>query len=124
MDIHFARQLRKDQTKAESVLWYQLRSRRFFGYKFKRQVPLGPYIVDFYCYELKLVIEVDGGHHDESRFYDEIRSRYLNTQGLTVIRFWNNEVLSQIEAVLEKMRMGVPGPHPNPLPQAGEGKRD
>jgi very-short-patch-repair endonuclease len=125
--IDRAKRLRTGQTKAELRLWYHLRAHRFFGLKFKRQVPIGPYIGDFVCLEHRLVIEVDGGQHNEGRAdYDRLRDQYLNKQGLTVLRFWNHEVLRETEAVLERIRLAVvpaaPSP-PAPLPQAGEGSK-
>jgi len=120
-----AKRLRTEQTDAEKCLWYYLRAHRFMRLKVKRQKPVGPYIADFICIEKRLVIEVDGGQHAEALIYDEVRDRYLNEQGFTVLRFWNNDVLNQTEAVLEKIRIFVeecdqPSP-PTPLPQAGEG---
>jgi very-short-patch-repair endonuclease len=120
-----AKRLRSDQTKAELLLWYHLRAHRFFGFKFKRQKPVGRYIVDFLCVEHRLVIEVDGGQHNEEQAdYDRLRDLYLKKRGLTVLRFWNNDVLGNTEAVLERIRLVVnpaaPSP-PAPLPQAGEG---
>jgi very-short-patch-repair endonuclease len=96
-----ARRLRRDSTDAERTLWLQLRDRRLEGWKFRRQVSIDPYIVDFLCLDAKLVIEVDGGQHDENRAKDEVRTRFLEGFGLRVIRFWNNEVLGNLEGVLE-----------------------
>ena len=87
----------------EIKLWYQLKSRRFSNLKFRRQCPLGPYIVDFVSFEKMLVIEVDGGQHALQREYDEIRTQFLNSLGYKVIRFWNNEVKNQFEVVMEKI---------------------
>lgn len=119
-----AKQLRKHQTEAELRLWYHLRAHRFMGLKFKRQKPLGPYIADFVCLEYGLVIEVDGGQHDQQRAYDSQREGWLTAQGFTVLRFWNNDVLRDTHRVLERIRLAVmttePSP-PAPLPQAGEG---
>ena len=98
-----ARELRRNQTDAESLLWFVLRNRRMAGVKFKRQRPIGPYIVDFYCAEKKLAIELDGGGHAEERQarYDARRSSWLAQEGIEVIRIWNNQVLSQTDAVLQ-----------------------
>ncbi len=85
----------------EIKLWHQLKSRRFSNLKFRRQCPLGPYIVDFVSIEKKLVIEVDGGHHSLQREYDEIRTQFLNSLGYQVMRFWNNEVKNQFDTVME-----------------------
>jgi very-short-patch-repair endonuclease len=96
-----ARQLRSRMTDAERKLWQILRGRRLGGYRFRKQAPLGKYVADFICHEAKLIIEVDGGHHNESKEanYDARRTSWLNSQGYIVHRFWNNEVLGQLEAV-------------------------
>ncbi|MFZ5766275.1 MAG: DUF559 domain-containing protein [Thermodesulfobacteriota bacterium] len=114
-----ARELRQNQTDAEQLLWGVLRDRRFDGKKFRRQHPVGRYILDFYCHELKLAIELDGGQHNEAttQQYDEERTRFLNEQGIQVIRFWNNEVLQQTNSVLESLWNALT---PTPLPE-GEG---
>ena len=93
-------------TKEEVKLWNIIRGKRFYGYKFKRQVPIGEYIVDFLCPEEKLIIEIDGGQHNENGniIYDEIRSRYLTQNGYRVIRFWNNEIWENIEGVCEQIK--------------------
>ena len=98
-----ARELRSQMTNAESLLWQQLKGRRFQGFKFRRQRPLGPYILDFICFEAGLVIEIDGGQHNEQQAHDQARTALIETQGLTVIRFWNHEVLNETPAVLEKI---------------------
>src|SRR4051794_10838158 len=98
-----ARRLRRDSTDAERTLWLRLRDRRLEGWKFRRQVSIDPYIVDFLCLDAKLVIEVDGGQHDENRAKDEVRTRFLEGFDLRVIRFWNNEVLGNLEGVLERI---------------------
>src|SRR5688572_29045081 len=95
-----ARNLRKTSTPAERHLWHHLRARRLSYYKFKRQTPFGPYIVDFICHRKKLIIELDGSQHLESQSYDQTRTHYLNARGYKVLRFWNNEVLTNLEAVL------------------------
>jgi len=94
----FARQLRRTTTDAERRIWYHLRDRRLGGYKFRRQWPLGPYIADFACLEVGLVIEHDGSQHADSPC-DAIRDRYLQGLGFTVLRFWDNEALNETEAV-------------------------
>jgi very-short-patch-repair endonuclease len=98
-----ARRLRRNSTDAERALWRRLRARRFEGYKFRRQIPFGPYVVDFVCDDAKLVIEVDGGQHDWNRDKDEIRTRYIEQLGFRVIRYWNNEVLSNMDGVLQQI---------------------
>jgi len=95
-----AHTLRVDQTDAEAQLWNRLRDRRLAGAKFRRQYPTGPYIVDFCCAERRLIVEVDGGQHSEADSGDERRSAYLASFGFKVLRFWNTDVLSNIESVL------------------------
>jgi very-short-patch-repair endonuclease len=100
--LAFARTLRAGQTDAENLLWGLLRDRRLGGAKFRRQHPFPPYILDLYCHEAKLVVELDGGQHLESES-DRTRDAFLTKQGLRVLRFWNNEVLAETEAVLESI---------------------
>jgi len=100
-----ARALRKKQTDAEKLLWKHLRNRQFHGYKFRRQVPIGRYIVDFACISLKLVIELDGSQHMSNTEYDDKRTQFLTTQGYKVVRFWNNELLEQTDSVLEAITL-------------------
>jgi very-short-patch-repair endonuclease len=97
--IRLARRLRVNQTNAETVLWNRIRNRQIDGHKFVRQQPISGYVCDFVCREKLLVIEVDGGQHNESAA-DAIRDRRLNEEGYRVIRFWNNDVLGNIEGVL------------------------
>jgi very-short-patch-repair endonuclease len=87
-------------TDAERSLWYHLRAGRFQGWKFRRQVPIGQYVVDFLCEEARLIVEVDGGQHAERIERDLARTQWLGEQGYEVIRFWNNDVLANIEGVL------------------------
>jgi len=96
-----ARGLRRDSTQAEKKLWYVLQRAQLSGRSFRRQHPIGKYIVDFYCAALKLAIEVDGGQHgfETRREADERRSQWLRAKGVTVLRFWNNDVLGNIEGV-------------------------
>jgi very-short-patch-repair endonuclease len=109
-----ARQLRKQSTDAENALWYHLRNRQFIGYKFRRQQPLGDYIVDFICLEKHLIIEVDGSQHQEQIHYDKERTKWLESQGFSVLRFWNNDVLSQMGAVQEAIWQALQEyPHPS-----------
>jgi len=94
-----SRELRINQTDAETVLWNRIRNRQIDRAKFVRQYPIGRYICDFVCRDRKIVIEVDGGQHAESAS-DEVRDRYLRAEGYRVMRFWNNDVLSNIDGVL------------------------
>mgnify|MGYP000225397422 CR=1 FL=1 len=100
-----ARLLRKNQTCAETVLWQKLRNRQLLGYKFRRQYPFDKYILDFCCLELKLVIELDGGQHakEKQKQYDKQRTQLLEEKGFFVLRFWNTEMLTDTNAVLEKI---------------------
>ncbi len=98
--LQFAKNLRTHSTDAEQILWYQLRSHRFYNFKFKRQQPLGRYIADFVCFKAKLVIELDGGQHALEAYYDDARSRWLRARGFEIIRFWNNEITENLEGVL------------------------
>ncbi len=116
-----SRRLRKNQTDAEKKIWYFLRNRRFSGLKFRRQYPIGSFIVDFCCLEKKIIIEVDGSQHFEQVSSDAQRTFFLHQQGFKVLRFWNNEVLNKSEAVLEAILLTLLPPHPDPLPK-GEGK--
>ena len=95
----FARELRKNQTEPEKHIWYQLLSDKKMRHKFLRQHPIGHFIVDFYCYKLRLVIEVDGDSHAYQAEYDKERTTYLEEKGLLVVRFWNNEVMKDLAGV-------------------------
>src|SRR3989338_8545860 len=95
-----ARHLRSSQTPAEEALWQQLRLRQLAGHKFRRQQPLGPYIVDFACLEARLIVELDGGHHAARAEYDAERTAWLEAQDFRVLRFWNHEVLTEPEAAI------------------------
>jgi len=99
----FSRKLRSEMTEAELYLWQHLRARQLHGFKFRRQHPVGKYILDFACTDVKLAIEVDGGQHNELQNQDNERTAWLETQGWKVLRFWNNEVLQNIEGVLEQV---------------------
>jgi very-short-patch-repair endonuclease len=109
----FRRRLRRDQTDAEKILWSFLRNKQFRGKRFLRQHGLGPYILDFYCPDIKLAIELDGGQHNEceGKVHDAIRSEYLLNQGVKVLRFWDHEVFQEIEGVLGKMEKIVTPPN-------------
>jgi very-short-patch-repair endonuclease len=101
-----ARNLRKHSTDAEKHLWYYLRAGRF-GYKFKRQVPIRGFIVDFMCLEKRLIVELDGGQHQDNQAYDAMRTIKLNQIGFQVLRFWNNDVLMSTVGVLEVIRQAL-----------------
>jgi len=127
--IQWARDLRATQTDAESLMWQALRNRQIANAKFRRQHPVGPYILDFYCHEHELAIELDGSQHftDEGKAKDQARTKALHEKGITVLRFDNHQVLSETEAVLMRIYEALtptpdphPSPHPSPLPQ-GEG---
>lgn len=102
-----ARSLRQNQTDVEYLLWQELRNRQVLNCKFRRQFPIAPFIVDFCCLELKLIIELDGSQHVEQAAYDEERSFYLAQRGFKVIRFWNNEVIENSEGVLERIYLVI-----------------
>ena len=94
-----ARRMRREATRAEAHLWNALRASRLGGWKWKRQVPFGPYILDFLSVDAALVVEVDGGQHSDAAEYDTHRTAYLERQGLKVIRFWNTDVLTNRDGV-------------------------
>jgi very-short-patch-repair endonuclease len=98
--LGFAKKLRTTSTDAERLLWSRLRARRLFGSKWKRQQPLGNYIVDFVCFESRLIIELDGGQHADAKLGDDERDAWLSAHGFHVLRFWNREALSNLEGVL------------------------
>ncbi len=99
------RMLRIEQTEAEKFFWSRIWNRQFYGMKFYRQYSAGPYILDFYCPKLKLAIELDGGQHshDDKRAYDFVRTSYLKTHGIDVMRVWNHEVLQNSEGILDRL---------------------
>jgi very-short-patch-repair endonuclease len=114
-----AKSLRRTMTDTEQKLWYHLRAHRFMGLKFKRQKPMGLYVVDFVCMERKLVIELDGGQHADNREYDQQRDAWLSSQGYTVLRFWNNQLTENMDGVLEQIRLTL-SPVPSPTSVRGE----
>lgn len=124
-----ARELRRAQTPQEQALWQHLRAKRFDGYKFRRQQPLGHYIVDFVCFGQKLIVELDGSQHANATQYDAQRDAWLKQQGFRVLRFWNNQWTAQPESVLEAIWLTLQQepplsscpPLPNPSPSRGEG---
>ena len=99
-----AKRLRKRQTDAENLLWNRLRAKQINGLRFRRQEPVGQYIDDFLNYEVRMVIEVDGGQHAEQKKVDKERDDWLASQGFKVLRFWDNDVLTNVEGVLEKIK--------------------
>ena len=111
-----ARPLRRNATDAERLLWHRLRNRQLAEHKFRRQATVGPYIVDFLCLDARLVVEADGGQHSEEK--DKARTAFLTTRNLRVIRFWNHDVLANIDGVLEAILIALAQqiPAPNPLP--------
>jgi very-short-patch-repair endonuclease len=118
-----AKVLRKNMTEAERILWQQLRAKRFTGFKFKRQQPFGRYIVDFVCFDAKLIIELDGGQHQDAAEQDAARDAWLKLQGFSVLRFWNNEFLQNQTGCLERIlaELDVTTLSLNPSPLKGEG---
>jgi len=115
-----ARRLRKHSTDTEQHLWKHLRDRQIEGSKFRRQQPVGGYVVDFVNFEKKVVVELDGGQHALDPG-DNIRDEWLRAEGYKVLRFWDNQVFSNLEGVLEKIRDALLTPHPDPLPQGERG---
>ena len=120
-----ARKLRRDTTGAEKKLWPYLKQMQPVSFHFRRQATIGPYFADFACHALRLVIEIDGGQHGENAS-DAARTRYLESQGYRVLRFWNNDVLNNAEGVAEVISAAIaqrvpPTPDPSP-PQAGGGE--
>ena len=100
---NFARALRTNATDAERRLWRHLRQRQIDGFRFRRQQPIGPYFVDFFCPEAKLILELDGGQHTMREAADEARTEWLEARGYRVLRFWNNDVLQNTEGVLVRI---------------------
>ncbi len=112
-----ARYLRKEETKAEKMLWKELRNNNI-GVKFRRQHPIDMFILDFYAPAIKLAIELDGSVHNikENKQYDEARTEYLKSKCITVLRFWNSEVEENLDKVLEKIKREIKNLTPQPLP--------
>jgi very-short-patch-repair endonuclease len=121
---HLAKHLRKKSTDVERLLWSCLRTGRFEGLKFRRQHPIGQYIVDFVCLEIKLIIELDGGQHSlpDNIMKDRQRDIWLEKEGYTVVRFWDNEVLMNTSGVLEVLKKKVDRTPSPPSPPSREGK--
>ena len=119
-----ARALRNSATDAERKLWQHLRNRQFDGLKFRRQYPIAGYVADFACPAIRLVIELDGGQHLEQQQYDQERTKKLASNGYQVVRFWNDDVLFRIEAVLDAIHRMIDATPPQPSPAvAGGGAR-
>ena len=116
--LSFAKDMRKNPTEAEKTLWYALKNQQL-GYKFRRQHQIGSYIVDFVCLEKKLIVECDGGQHNEE--VDKERTDFLQKEGFKVIRFWNNEISENLEGVLIQINDELSSPSPQPSPLKGEG---
>jgi len=122
-----AKAMRHEATPAEAAMWRLLRDRRLEGYKFRRQQTIDPYIVDFVCLARRLIVEVDGGQHSESRS-DERRDAFLMSEGFSVVRFWNNDVLTNPAGVFDAIMAALATPHPSaalrlpPSPARGEGQ--
>ncbi|SRR5258706_8987179 len=114
----YKKSLRKNQTKEESILWWHIRNRELIGLKFRRQVVFDNYIVDFVCFERKLIIEIDGGQHNDDLKIeaDKKRDTYFMKNGFTILRFWNNEITNNIDGVMQVILKKLT-PHPNLLPQ-------
>lgn len=113
-----AKHLRRKPTDAERALWMRLRNRQIDGWKFRRQIPFGPFVLDFYCPDAKLAIEVDGGQHaDLCKDHDERRTAFLAGEGVMMLRFWNGEVLTDVEGVLTRIYKEL-GERPAPSPGA------
>jgi very-short-patch-repair endonuclease len=105
--VQRAREFRRNPTDTERKLWHHIRDKQIENFRFRRQRPIGKYIVDFICLEANLVIELDGGQHAEQQQYDAERTKYLIAQGLHVLRYWNNDVMQNIEGVLEDIRAAL-----------------
>jgi len=108
-----ARKLRREATDAERRLWSAVRDRRLNGYRFRRQYPIGPFIVDFACTKERLIVEADGGQHSDSKT-DDARTAWLESRGWRVVRFWNNEILQNPEGVIDAILRELRGDDPHP----------
>lgn len=105
MTVEQARKLRRETTEAEALLWKHIRDRKLAGIKIRRQHPIGRYIADFCCVEEKLIVELDGGQHADDSDQDEQRTQYIEKYGYRIVRYWNSEVLNNIDSVLADIRM-------------------
>ena len=122
--LNNSRRLRREQTEVEKRLWARLRARQLCGAKFRRQHPIGRFIADFCCLEGRLVVELDGGQHAVQAEADRRRSLFLEHRGYRVVRFWDNEVMEDIEAVLQRIAEILSDPHPVPLPYREREKKE
>jgi very-short-patch-repair endonuclease len=120
-------------TDAERRLWGAIRYRQLGGWKFRRQAPIGSYITDFVCFEKKIIVELDGAQHVEQHQYDAKRTAWFTSEGFRVVRFWNHQVIEELDDVLEVIWQALgatpradfasrESPHPNPPPQGGRGQ--
>src|SRR5208337_1580439 len=105
--VSLSRNLRKRQTDAENLLWRNLRGKQLEGLRFRRQQPIGKCIVDFVCLEKRLILEIDGSQHAIDQYKDKQRDNWLLADGYRILRFWNNDVLTNIEGVMETIRLNV-----------------
>ncbi len=115
-----ARRLRKNSTDTEQLLWRHLRDKAIEGFKFRRQQPIGRYVVDFVNLEKKVIVELDGGQHSLEPG-DRIRDEWARAEAYKVLRFWDNQIFGNLEDVLENIRNALLTPHPSPLPQGERG---
>jgi very-short-patch-repair endonuclease len=109
-----ARNLRSNMTDAERHLWSKLRRKQIDGHRFRRQVPIGPYLIDFACLASRLLVEVDGGQHEVNADRDAARTRWLEARGYRVLRFWNNDVMGNVEGVLHAIQAALAEAYPPP----------
>lgn len=117
-----AKELRRSMADAERILWQRLKAKQLNGLKFRRQEQIGHFIVDFICFEKGVVVEADGGQHALEKEKDEERTQWLNSQGFTVLRFWNNDILTNTDGVMEAIRSAcMEAPSPRPSPTEGRG---
>ena len=114
----FARRLRKEQTKAEKIIWEQLRKRKFMNFKFRRQHVIEGFVIDFYCSELKLGIEVDGGIHLKRKDYDKLRQEAVESKGISIIRISNQKIAEDKRAIIKKLKEVIEQ-SPTPSPSGG-----
>jgi very-short-patch-repair endonuclease len=121
MLLDFAKTMRATPTDAEHRLWQHLRAGRLPNFKFRRQQPLGNFIVDFVCLEARLIVELDGGQHNGSAS-DVARDAWLSSQGFVILRFWNNEIFENLEGVVELVLVQLQQPHPSPQPLSRKGR--